>query len=228
MVFCGPHEGRHTGVLVAKKLDEVIDSLLLPEICHKAMTTDNAANMKVACRESRTIDLGTTCFAHTLNLVVVNAIKSVPKIQIAVDEFKKLVGGCHKSTLYCERIRKECEDLNRSGTTPTTYNKMIQPVDTRWNSMLMMIRSVVKLREALEGIRDGGRANDANLIELIPTQESFDLLDSIIQVLTRFEEVSTFMSSEKIPIYRLLPRWRWEGRVNSSKISELILNTAKT
>ena len=121
MVFCGPHEGRHTGVLVAKKLDEVIDSLLLPENCHKAMTTDNAANMKVACRESRTIDLGTTCFAHTLNLVVVNAIKSVPKIQIAVDEFKKLVGGCHKSTLYCERIRKECEDLNRSGNCSTNH-----------------------------------------------------------------------------------------------------------
>lgn len=115
MVFCGPHEGRHTGVLVAKKLDDVIDSLLLPENCHKSMTTDNAANMKVACRESRTIDLGMTCFAHSLNLVVVNGIKSVPKIQIAVDEFKKLVGGCHKSTLYCERIRKECEDLNRSG-----------------------------------------------------------------------------------------------------------------
>lgn len=65
--------------------------------------------------------------------------------------------------------------------------------------MLMMIRSVVKLRAALEGIRDGGRANDGNLIELIPAQESFDLLDSIVQVLSKFEEVSTFMSSETIP-----------------------------
>ena len=65
--------------------------------------------------------------------------------------------------------------------------------------MLMMIRSVVKLRAALEGIRDGGRANDGNFIDLIPAQESFDLLDSIVQVLSKFEEVSTFMSSESFP-----------------------------
>jgi hypothetical protein len=51
MIFCEPHEGRYSGVLVAKKLDEVIESMNIPEHCYKAMTTDNAENMRVAFRE---------------------------------------------------------------------------------------------------------------------------------------------------------------------------------
>ena len=31
MIHCGPHEGRHTGALVAKKLDEIINTLELPD-----------------------------------------------------------------------------------------------------------------------------------------------------------------------------------------------------
>ena len=116
MVHCGPHEGRHTGVLVARKLDEVINSLDLPEI-FKCMTTDNASNMKNACRDSFTIDKHLSCFDHTLNLVVNAGINSVAIIKNSVEKFKKLVAGCHKSNLYCERIKRACSDLNSSAST---------------------------------------------------------------------------------------------------------------
>ncbi len=168
--------------MTAKKLDEVINSLDLPEDCFKAMTTDNAANMRVACRESNTISEGLTCFAHTLNLVVNGAIKKVTKIQEGIDKFKRLAGACHKSTLYCERIKRECEDLNKSGTTPVNYTKIIQ------------------LRPALEGIREStSRSTDPHLQELIPESDQFDAIESLVQVLSKFEEVSTFMSSESYP-----------------------------
>jgi vacuolar-type H+-ATPase catalytic subunit A/Vma1 len=78
MIFCGPREGRHTGALVAKKL-EVIDSTEIRKHCFKAMTTDNATNMQVASRESSSIVQGLTCFAHTLNLTV-NRIKKFEKV----------------------------------------------------------------------------------------------------------------------------------------------------
>ena len=185
---------------MARKLDEVIESIQLPEDTFKVMTTDNAANMKVACRESTTITQGFTCFAHTLNLVVNNGIKKVAKIQVAMEQFKKLAGACHKSTLHCERIRRECGDLNKSGTTPVNYIKIIQPVETRWNSALIMVKSIIQLRPALEAIRESsGRSTDPHLIELIPDSEEFDLMDSLIDQLTKFEEVSTFMSSESNP-----------------------------
>ena len=91
-------------MLVARKLDEIINSLELPEQCYKSMTTDNAANMKNACRDSYTIDKHLSCFDHTLNLVVNAGINSIDVIKSSVEKFKKLVSGCHKSNLYCERI----------------------------------------------------------------------------------------------------------------------------
>ena len=120
MIHCGPHEGRHTGALVAKKLDEIINTLELPdnqELCMKTMTTDNAANMRVACKDSLAIDLHLGCFDHSLNLVVNAGINSVPKIKASVETFRKLVTGCHKSTLYCERIKRACSDHNSSAST---------------------------------------------------------------------------------------------------------------
>ena len=124
MVHCGPHEGRHTGVLVARKLDEVINSLDLPEI-FKCMTTDNASNMKNACRDSFTIDKHLSWFDHTLNLVVNAGINSVAVIKNSVEKFKKLVAGCHKSNLYCERIKRACSDLNSSASTTEPGRKSI-------------------------------------------------------------------------------------------------------
>lgn len=81
-----------------------------------------------------------------------------------------------------------------------TYTKMITPVETRWNSTLMMMKSVVQLRPALEAVREcTHKSTDSRLQELIPEQEDFDLVDCIIPILSKFESVSEFMSGEKYP-----------------------------
>ena len=123
MVHCGPHEGRHTGQLVARKLDEIINSLdLSEENLFKSMTTDNASNMKIACRDSHTIDKHISCFDHSLNLVVNAGINSVDEIKASAEKFRKLVTSCHKSNLYCERIKRACTDLNSSASTTEPGN----------------------------------------------------------------------------------------------------------
>jgi hypothetical protein len=99
MAFCGPYEGRHTGVL--KKLDEIVTSLNL-EDTHFGITTDNASNMKVAWRESTTIRHGMGCFAHTLHLIVNNGLSKVGKISESLNVFKKLPKACNWSAFYCQ------------------------------------------------------------------------------------------------------------------------------
>ena len=210
MVYCGPHEGRHTAALVAERVDAVIESLAIPGLleCHKALTTDNAANMLAACKEARHVQSNHGCFDHQLNLIVKNGLKRVPQIMKAVMAFKRLATATHKSTLYCERIRQECNDLEKSTTAYSTnikYVKIIQPVDTRWNSTLMCIRSIINLETPLMEIsKITGRAATKdktveNLQVLIPSRADFAELRAIMPLLAVFEKVSELMSAEKTP-----------------------------
>jgi hypothetical protein len=75
--FLWPYEERHTGVLLAKKLDDIMESIELAQDCFKARTTGDAANTRVACTESNTIDQSIECFAHTLNLIVNSGTKKL-------------------------------------------------------------------------------------------------------------------------------------------------------
>jgi hypothetical protein len=80
------------------------------------------------------------------------------------------------------------------------YCKMVTPVETRWNSSLMMMRSVLQLRPALEAVKEcTHRSTDARLQYLVPEKEEFELLESIVPILTKFEAVSDFMSGESYP-----------------------------
>ena len=77
---------------------------------------------------------------------------------------------------------------------------MISPVETRWNSTLKMMRSVVQLKPALEAIKEcTHRSTAKNLQELIPESFHFDIIESIIPILTKFETVCDFMQSETYP-----------------------------
>jgi hypothetical protein len=78
------------------------------------------------------------------------------------------------------------------------FVKIIAPVETRWNSSLMMMRSILQLRPALERVReDFSKATDAKLRGAIPTTEEFDQISAIIGPLTKVEEMSQFFSSDQ-------------------------------
>ena len=61
---------------------------------------------------------------------------------------------------------------------------MITPVETRWNSSLMMMRSVIQMRSALEEIKESTRATEVKLQDLIPESFEFDVIETIIPILT--------------------------------------------
>ena len=210
MVHCGPHEGRHTAELVADRIDQVIESLGIVGMMEtqKGITTDNAPNMTSASKKAVHIDSSHGCFDHQLNLIVKNGLKRVPAIITAVQHFKRLATATHKSSLFCGRIKQECSELEKSHTKYTTnikYVKMIQPQDTRWNSTLMCIRSIINLETPLLEIKKiSGRAVTQdktleNLQLLIPTKRHFDELRHIMPLLSVFEKVSEQMSAEKVP-----------------------------
>ena len=213
MIYCGVINGRHTAQVIGNKLDDIIQDLKLEEKVCKVITTDNAKSMLNATqRVSDFVDLGLGCVDHLLQLIINNALKKVPEMQLAVKRFKKLAKATHKSALNITRIRKACSDLNRSESDPKkhcTFVKIHNPVDTRWNSLLMMIRGVIHLKPALLSIKYDvrDRANVSPLSDLIPEDNDFELLDKIVPLLTNIENTSELLSGDKYPtICHVVPK----------------------
>ena len=214
MVHCGTFEGRHTATLVAAQLDQVVDDLNCKWIkspdMMKFCTSDNAANMLSAIpAKTKSFQYGFGCFDHKLQLVVNKALDSNDEIVASIDAFKKLVARTHKSSLDQERIRRECEKITQdaSNNVSVKYVKIITPVETRWNSTFMMIKSILALQPALEDIKCDSSRNietrlhntDPKLQAAIPDHEHFELLKTLVRPLEEVAKISADMSGETSP-----------------------------
>ena len=202
MVYCGEAKGKHTSEMIAHKVDEIIETLDLPEFMFKAITTDNAANMLKATKSARTIDVGLGCIDHTLQLVINTSIAKCPAVLIAVNSFKRLVNSTHKSNLANQKMRDQCAKMDESSHGPKVeFKQIISHCETRWNSMLMMARSVIHLEVPLLNIKEQvfKRKDREAWIDQIPEEEEFTLMKKVVRILTVFETVSTMMQSESKP-----------------------------
>ena len=64
--------------------------------------------------------------------------------------------------------------------------KVIASVKTRWNSVYMMLDSIMRRRKILSSIRDNpGNDIDRKLAESVPNEEEFNLYDEILPILRR-------------------------------------------
>lgn len=102
-----------------------------------AVVTDNAANMKEAVRLCGWRNVN--CFAHTLNLVVTDAIDRNP-------EFKLVLSSCRAVVTYFKQSPKANTKLKEM-SVGNSIKTLKQEVPTRWNSSLTMLRSIVALSD---------------------------------------------------------------------------------
>lgn len=167
--------------------------------------TDNASSMLAAVPKlTKKIDIGLGCMDHILNLIVKASNKAIPEIATAIKECKDLSGRVHHTPLDQQRIKRECWHLrNDSNAVDCKYRKIISAVDTRWNSVLFMAKSIVLLRPALESIQDGRfdeiEKTDPKLQKLIPSPISFQILEQIIPILEKALLMSEVLSGDKKP-----------------------------
>lgn len=80
------------------------------------------------------------CFAHTINLIVKQALKP---IQDVVAKVKAIVEYVHRSTVASERLRATQLQM---GLEPL---KIKQDVTTRWNSTFYMLQRVLDRKDAI-------------------------------------------------------------------------------
>lgn len=179
LIECSEFSNRHTSRNIAAWVNEVLERFAIRnKIC--AVITDNAANMKAAVTELTLRHLG--CFAHTLNLVVTDAISA--SIGAKLDKAKSIVQYFKRSSSALAKLREMQTSLNKDQL------KLKQDVPTRWNSTFDMLERLMKNKEplvstlALLGYKD-------KLEELEWTE-----LAHAVKVLTVFNDVTTEISAE--------------------------------
>ncbi len=130
----------HTAENIATHLKTVASNW---EIDSKVVcvVTNNASNMVSAISKTGWRHL--PCFAHTLNLIVQNAIKADPIVQQIQLQCKDVVSHFHRSVKSSDKLKEIQSQLS------LPQQKLIQDVSTRWNSTYLMLQRYHNQFEAI-------------------------------------------------------------------------------
>jgi hypothetical protein len=160
---------RHTGQNIAERLTSIMNNHHIPLSSIIAVVKDNARNMTCALNllnESFGWKcFGQTCFGHSLQLVVNDALKW-DEIKDGLIQARKLVGHVRHSALATHNLLSVSKSVNGSddnsddgaisqddgddegleGVGVGSGLKLVQDVKTRWNSTYDMCARLAKQR----------------------------------------------------------------------------------
>ena len=130
----------HTAVHIAAELKGVAEKWELSEKV-VVLVTDNAANIVAATRIIAWKHV--PCFAHTLNLIVKGALKADPAIVSIQKRCRDIVTFFHRSAKASDKLNEVHKQLKLPD------HKLIQDVETRWNSTFYMFQRILEQHEAI-------------------------------------------------------------------------------
>ena len=142
------------------------------------------------------------CFAHTLNLLVTNSLQEVPEISAILQCCKNIVSYFHRSCKATDKLTAIQSCLNIDN------HKLIQEVETHWNSSFYMLQRIVEQEEAIRTTLCLLSRNDLTI-----SCEDVEVIKGVVEILDPFEAVmreisaDTYLSGSKIiPLSRALQR----------------------
>ena len=150
-----------------------------------SIVTDNAANMTAAIKQINVRHI--PCFAHSLNLVVQDSIKTTEDVQKLKEKIKTIVSFFQHSVKASDKLTQVQEQHKQPP------KKIIQDVETRWNSTYYMMERYLEQHEHVTYTLCYMGKNNMCL-----TNEELVLLQDTINVLEPFEEATKEMSAEKV------------------------------
>ncbi|XP_071054789.1 zinc finger BED domain-containing protein 4-like [Onthophagus taurus] len=151
---------------------------------------DNGANIVKACNDAKLV--GVPCFIHTLQLVIIHAIKTQRSIVDLIAVCRKIVGHFNHSPAACSKLKDIQTELN------VDHKKLVQDVTTRWNSSFYMLQRILEQKRVLNIY-----AADNDIVTLNTNQWS--LIQPLLDLLEPFEEITKVMSSNVAFISEVIP-----------------------
>lgn len=181
LLGCHSFNSNHTANNLAQEIEHVLNSWNLYNKISFAVS-DNAYNIKNALTTLGFKNMG--CFAHTINLIVQSTLTLEEDL---ISKVKTIVTHFRKSTVANNALKTY--QINNGIKEP---KKLIQDVQTRWNSTYYMISRFIELETSIRGTM--GLLNNApnNL-----KPEEWIILKELIKVLKPFEEATKAISGQK-------------------------------
>ncbi|XP_055644650.1 E3 SUMO-protein ligase ZBED1-like [Toxorhynchites rutilus septentrionalis] len=180
LLECSEFNEKHTGENIASWIAQVLKTFNI-DFKITAIVTDNAANMKSAASILNIRNV--SCYAHSLNLAVQNAIAK--SIKLVVDKVKLIVQFFKKSTSALSKLVDMQKPLNKAQL------KLKQDVPTRWNSTFDMLDRVLINKEPI--------VSTLALLDSTLSLDSseWDVIEHSVNMLRTFHDVTVEISSEQ-------------------------------
>ena len=202
--------GSHNAVKIASELQNIASKWKITEKI-SCIVTDNAANMVAAVRATPWKHI--PCMAHTLNLIVQESLNKDrclvdlrAKCRHIVTFFRHSVQAYDKLKL----IQKESSKEER---------KLVQEVETRWNSTLYMFQRIVEEYKEVKLTLCSLDREDLSI-----STDDVKILKDAINVLLPFEEATVELSSEHyVSVSKVIPLARSLQLITSQSQSSLDL-----
>nr|CAH7747683.1 unnamed protein product [Callosobruchus chinensis] len=185
LLECSVMKGNHTSENLEATLNRIVtdwglqDKVLL-------VVSDNASNIKKAI----CVCLGWKhfgCFAHTLNLVVKDAL-CITSIAELINKVRSIVGYFRRSSISYEKLAEYHKQMNQD-VLPL---KLIQDVSTRWNSTYFMLERFSHLENAIKSTLS--ILDNCAIPVLTPTE--WKICKELSIVLGPFEKTTKTLSGE--------------------------------
>lgn len=155
--------------------------------------TDNAANVKAAMRRLPPEKfMSMFCFAHTLQLVVNNAVEAFPGFGRVIKKAKLIVNHFKKSSKDTHKLSEIQKSLN------IIQHKLKNECPTRWNSLYYLMDRLVEQREAIVVVL---ASNDK--VNSLQNHE-WKTAENYVKVLKIFEDATSMMSASRYPTLSMI------------------------
>ena len=182
----------HTAENIAMELMRITDKWGITQkvVC---VTTDNANNIVAAVRLNKWNHI--PCFAHTLNLIIQDSLQESKELTDIRKKCRNIVTYFHHSSKATDKLASIQARLNLDNL------KLIQEVQTRWNSVFYMFERLMEQHEAVTTTLCLLDKSDLCL-----SSEEIECMKSAVSLLKPFEAATREVSGDSyVTVSKLIP-----------------------